>query len=98
MGLNKKMENIFYVGKYAIPDDGVIPLPKTTIQVMNKYIGIGKFSNVIKDDRITLVIKDYDFWPVICKFDDDEVMELINMLIRSLRNREKDNQIVEELK
>ena len=65
---------------------------------MNKYIGVGKFDNVIKDDRITIAIKDSNFWPVICKFDDDEIMELINMLIRSLKNKEKDKQIIEELK
>lgn len=80
------MDNTIYVGKYKVPKGGVIPLPKSRLRVLNFYVGTGKHG-AVKDDRLTLIVEDGDFWPVICKLDDREAEELIKALEIALSRR-----------
>jgi len=77
------LENTIYVGKYKIPENGVIPLPDSKIRVLNYYLGVKKG----KDDRLTLVLEDGDFWAVICKLTDEEAEQLLLALETVLNRR-----------
>lgn len=73
------MEITVYVGKYKVPKGGAIPLPNSKLKVLSFYVGTSGRKEV-KDDRLTLVVEDGDFWPVICKLTDEETSKLIETL------------------
>lgn len=80
------METNIYLGAYISIENNILRVPtiikieRPMMQVMNFYCGAHSNGDVKKDDRTTVVIQDDSFWPVICKFEDEEVEQLIQAL------------------
>lgn len=80
------MENTIYVGKYIVPEDGVICLPQSKIKILTKYLTT-ESNELAIDDRLIFVIEDNNFWPIICKLNDTEAEKLVQVLVKALRWR-----------
>jgi len=86
------MEATIYVGKYKVPKNGVIPLPKTTkLRVLSYYLGIDEKGNSWKDDRLTITLEDENFWPVVIKLSDHEATRLVEVLQEILEHRKSNS-------
>src|SRR3989338_1792202 len=92
------MENTIYIGEYAngkkISLGGVIELPDSHLKIIRPYIGTSPpdtadaLTETI-EDKITLILEDKDFWPVICKLDEGEAQELANILNEAIKHKTK---------
>ena len=83
------MEATIYVGKYKVPKNGVIPMPKTArLRVLSHYIGINENGETLLDDRLTITVEDENFWSVIIKLEDKEAIRLIQALKEAMKHRQ----------
>jgi len=90
------MDNTIYVGKYLadnkIPESGVIRLSESKIIILSHYLGVNvKTHEEWIDDRATIVIADKDFWPVIIKLTDNQLIDLICAGMKILKYRFENN-------
>jgi len=92
------MENAIYVGKYKIPKHGMIKLPNSKIGVFSFYIGVDKHGRGWLEDKLTLVVEDGTFLPVICKLTDKEAKKLIKALQDVLKHRQQEENQYDQLR
>jgi len=91
------METTIYVGKYKIPKNGIIPMPnEARLRVLSFYTGITSSGETFTDDRLTIVVEDENFWPVIIKLEDSEVDSLIRALQKIAEHRKRDEEATEQ--
>jgi len=83
------MEAMIYVGKYKVPKNGVIPMPKTArLRILSHYMGVNENGETLLDDRLTITVEDENFWPVIIKLEDKEATRLIQALQEAMKHRQ----------
>ena len=83
------MEVTIYVGKYKVPKNGVIPMPKTArLRVLSHHIGINENGEPLLDDRLTITVEDENFWSVIIKLEDYEATRFVQALKEAMKHRQ----------
>ena len=92
------MENTIYIGEYTngkkISLGGVIELPGSHLKIIRPYIETSPpdtadaLTQTI-EDKITLILEDGDFWPVICKLSEEEAKKLTSALEEAIKHRAK---------
>ncbi|MFA5031594.1 MAG: hypothetical protein WC614_01110 [bacterium] len=96
------MENTIDVGKYKIPQNGIIKLPNSKLKVLSKFLSKDKTksmrytgekgmdgSKFFEDDRLTIVLEDNFYCHFISKMTLKEAEQFRNNLTKVIEYKQK---------